>query len=181
MRDNFLVTSEVRNTAGVAPLPVLQLFRKCYILYMYWRQYIFYENGAVYYVAANQIGCRSSTGIWCKESSIESRAMKTKKAQSGNVSCIFLAAEWKFEIKMRWAWKNVKVNAQSEISEHVVGLKVMLWRTCKLIKREKKVDIKYISRRNIITQRNNGNNVPANVYTLWPTKNVWSQSDKLYV
>jgi hypothetical protein len=49
-------------------------------VYMYWRQYIFYENGAVYYVVANQIGCRSSEGIWCKKSSIESRAMKTKKS-----------------------------------------------------------------------------------------------------
>jgi hypothetical protein len=130
---------------------------------------IFYENGAVYYVVTSQIGRRSSEVIWCKESSIESRVMKTKKAESDNVTYIFLAARWKFEIKMGWAWRKVKVKAQSEISEHVVGLRFILRVTYKLIKSETKINIEYISRRNITKYRNNLNNVLSNVYTLWTT------------
>ena len=44
---NFLLSSEVRSTPGVAPLPVLQLFPE--MLYVYIDvKHIFYEKGAIY-------------------------------------------------------------------------------------------------------------------------------------
>jgi hypothetical protein len=75
---NFLPSSEVRRTPGVALLPVLQLFSE--MLYAYIDiKYIFYEKGALYWVVTNQICRRSSERIWCKKVRLKAGYCRQKK------------------------------------------------------------------------------------------------------
>jgi hypothetical protein len=57
----------------------------------------------------------------------------------------FFRSRENFSLKMRCAWKKVKVKTQSEISEHVVRLEFRLWMIDKFINSGREIDIQYIS------------------------------------